>query len=382
MHSHSRRSFLAQTLGASFFGASVLEQAVLRAAQARAQSITEGAVLFDLEKVTEGVYAAVARPTAQINCNAAIFENADDLMIVDTHSSPSAVAALVGQVRREITQKPIRYIVNTHFHADHVLGNPAYRRIAPHAEIVSSTVTRKLIAELDPGQLKRFLDGMPKALEGYRARLAAAKTPEEKAYYEGMVSQTRAYMSEMRDYAPELPNLTFQDNLVLHDKAHDLHLAFRGRGHTAGDIVVFCPQKKAIASGDLAHGFLPYVGDGYPREWPGTLKSVAQFDFTQVIGGHGPVQHGRDRMGQMTAYIEELVAAVEAGKREGRSIEELQRTVTTATLKSLGRDGYGEFVSASLMRYTPGPPDRTLAEILASGVKENVASTYRALERT
>ncbi|MGA2327145.1 MAG: hypothetical protein ABSH05_12760 [Bryobacteraceae bacterium] len=84
----------------------------------------------------------------------------------------------------------------------------------------------------------------------------------------------------------------------------------------------------------------------------------------------------------MTAYIEELVAAVEAGKREGRSIEELQRTVTTATLKSLGRDGYGEFVSASLMRYTPGPPDRTLAEILASGVKENVASTYRALERT
>ncbi|MGA2327146.1 MAG: MBL fold metallo-hydrolase [Bryobacteraceae bacterium] len=229
MHSHSRRSFLAQTLGASFFGASVLEQAVLRAAQARAQSITEGAVLFDLEKVTEGVYAAVARPTAQINCNAAIFENADDLMIVDTHSSPSAVAALVGQVRREITQKPIRYIVNTHFHADHVLGNPAYRRIAPHAEIVSSTVTRKLIAELDPGQLKRFLDGMPKALEGYRARLAAAKTPEEKAYYEGMVSQTRAYMSEMRDYAPELPNLTFQDNLVLHDKAHDLHLAFRRR---------------------------------------------------------------------------------------------------------------------------------------------------------
>jgi glyoxylase-like metal-dependent hydrolase (beta-lactamase superfamily II) len=189
-------------------------------------------------------------------------------------------------------------------------------------------------------------------------------------------------MSEMGDYAVDLPNVTFQDNLVLHDKAHDLHLAFRGRGHTAGDIVVFCPQKKVIASGDLAHGFLPYVGDGYPREWPRTLKSVAEFDFTQIIGGHGAVQHGRDRMGQMTAYIEELVAAVEAGKREGRTIEELQRTLTPAALKSLQRDGYGEFVAATLVRYSSEFPHKSAAEVLASGVKENVASTYRALERT
>jgi glyoxylase-like metal-dependent hydrolase (beta-lactamase superfamily II) len=382
MHSHSRRSFLAQALGTSFLGASVLQQAVLRAAQARAQSTTERAVLFEIEKVAEGVYAAVALPASPLNCNAAIFENANDLMIVDTHSSASAVASLVSQIRRDITPKPIRWVVNTHFHGDHVLGNPAYKRIAPRADIVSSTVTRNLIAERDPDQVKSFRDAMPKALEDYRTKLAAAKTAEEKGYYERMVSQTSAFMSEMRDYALELPSMTFQDNLVLHDKAHELHLAFRGRGHTAGDIVVFCPQKKVIASGDLAHGFLPYIGDGYPREWPRTLKSVEEFDFAQVIGGHGAAQHGRDRMVQMHAYLEELAAAVETGKRDGRTVEELQRTITPASLKSLQRDGYGEFVSASIIRYGGGLPGRTPAEVLAAGVKDNVAATYRALENT
>ena len=65
------------------------------------------------------------------------------------------------------------------------------------------------------------------------------------------MAQSQAFMEEMRDVAVELPNVTFEDNLVIHGKAHDVHLAFRGRGHTAGDIVAFCPQKKVVASGDL-----------------------------------------------------------------------------------------------------------------------------------
>jgi len=83
-----------------------------------------------------------------------------------------------------------------------------------------------------------------------------------------MITQSREFLEEMRNATFELPNLTFDDHLVIHDKAHELHLAFRGRGHTSGDIVVFCPQKKVIATGDLLHSFFPVIGDGYPRDWP------------------------------------------------------------------------------------------------------------------
>jgi glyoxylase-like metal-dependent hydrolase (beta-lactamase superfamily II) len=210
--------------------------------------------------------------------------------------------------------------------------------------------------------------------------LESARTPEEKAHYERMIAEARDYAREMQNYAPELPNVTFQDDLVLHDKAHDLHLAFRGRGHTAGDIVVFCPQRKVMAAGDLLHCFFPYIEDGYPREWPRTLRSAGQFEFTRAIGGHGPVQNGHDRLNQMAAYIEELTAAVEQGKRQGRPLEELERTITPATLRSLQNGGYGAFISAAEAR-EKGLVNRVVAADALDAEIESLAATIVAKPR-
>src|SRR5437868_9349515 len=101
MSPSSRRGFLRKTLGICWTSAALLEQAILRGAQARAQAGSRALpALFDIEKVADGIYAAIAHPQALINCNACIFENAADILIVDTHSKPSAVAALVAQIRR------------------------------------------------------------------------------------------------------------------------------------------------------------------------------------------------------------------------------------------------------------------------------------------
>lgn len=381
MHAHSRRGFLARTLGAGWLGASLMEKAVLRAAQARAQAPAAASRLFDIDKVADGVYAAVARPAAQINCNAAIFENAKDVLIVDTHSKPSAAAALAAQIRKEITPKPVRYIVNTHFHWDHIQGAPAYRRIAPAAEIVSSTATRDLIAELSAARLKQSLEQAAKSLDDWREQLAKATSPEERAYYEKLAADTRAYISEMRGWTPELPSITFREDLILHDRAHELHLAFRGRGHTAGDVVVFCPQKRAVAAGDLLHGFFPFLADAYPREWPRTLRTVAEFDFESVIGGHGAVQRSRERLAQMAAYIEELTNAVAQRKAAGLTPDRIQAEVTPASLRSLA-GGYGEFVAGQSIRYYAQLQRSSPAEVLAGGVRGNVADIFKALERS
>lgn len=376
MHLHSRRDFFVR-LGAGWLGASLMERAVARAALARAQAPGAPAGMFEIQKVAEAVYAALARPSAVIQCNAAIFENASDLLVVDTHTMPSAAAALVAQLR-QFTPKPVRYIVNTHFHADHVLGNPAYRRLAPGAEIISSGATRRLIAEVDPGMLKGWVGSVPKQIEELERARATAKTAEERAAQDKAIAELRAFAKEMGGYELELPNVTFDQNLVIHDRAHELHLAFRGRGHTAGDIVVFCPQKKVIAAGDLLHGFLPYIGDGYPREWPRTLDAIGEFGFESVIGGHGEPQRSRERLPQMRAYIAELTEAVAGGKQQSRTVEQLQKEIKPATLKSLG-GRYGEYVAGQLGTY--GGAHGTPAEVLAEALKENVASAYRALER-
>jgi glyoxylase-like metal-dependent hydrolase (beta-lactamase superfamily II) len=355
---------------------------VLRAAGARAQAPSSPADLFDIQKVASGVYAALGKPTALINCNAAIFENANDLLIVDTHSKGSAVAALVAQIRKELSPKPVRYVVNTHFHWDHSQGSPAYRKIAPHADILSSTATRRLIAELGPARARESVEGAVRSIEDYQKQLAAAKTPREKQHWERMIADSRAYIAEMRDYTPELPNVTFDDHLVLHDKAHELHLLWKGRGHTAGDVMVFCPEKKVIASGDLLHCFLPFIADGYPREWPRTLRSAGELEFDHVIGGHGDVQQGHERLLQKADYIEELTAAVAAGKQRGRTVGQLQKEITPTALRTLSAGPYGEFVAAQMIRYDASFALETPAGVLAKGLEQNIAACWKALERT
>jgi glyoxylase-like metal-dependent hydrolase (beta-lactamase superfamily II) len=371
MHVHSRRNFLAAAAGAC----GLLEQSVLRAAQARAQSRTAPSTLFDIQRVAPGVYAAIARPAALINCNAAIFENASDLMVVDTHSKPSAVAALVAQIRREIGPKPVRYVVNTHFHWDHSQGTPAYKRLSPAAQVVASEATRRLLADNGAARLRESVEAARKSLDEMQAKAGTTKTSEEKDYWQRQVAEAKAYIAEMQNYAPELPNVTFDRDLTVRDKSHSLQLAWRGRGHTSGDVVVWCPEKRVIATGDLLHGFAPYIPDGYPREWPNTLIAMTEFQFDRVIGGHGAVQEGKRRFYDMGTYIQDLVAVVQEARRRGRSLEQVQSETTPGSLASL-RDGYGAFFAGQLMKFTPQAPGTTEAEVLGAAVKSNLAGVW------
>jgi cyclase len=379
-HGHSRRGFLTRTLGAAFTGATLLERAALVATRARAQSKAPLPKLFEIEKVANNVYAAVANGRALINCNAAIFERERDLLIVDAHSQPSAVYALVAQIRREVTEKPVRYVVATHLHGDHTQGLPAYRKIAPDANIIASETTRRLLVEVGPQRLKSAVDAIPASLDTLNRRLAAAKAEEERAYYREMIVQSRAFLEEMRTVPPELPDVTFGDQMTLHDKAQELYLSFRGRGHTAGDIIIHSPSRKALASGDLLHSFFPTIGDGYPRDWPVTLRSIQQLDFDKAIGGHGGVLQSPDRAEQLRAYFEELLEIVGRAKMGGVSLDVLQQSVTPASLKSLG-GGYGEYLASEVKKHDFRVYLSSQAEVLVRGVRDNLTSVYRNYER-
>jgi glyoxylase-like metal-dependent hydrolase (beta-lactamase superfamily II) len=346
----ARRGFLRTLLGACWTGASVLEQAVFRAAHARAQSAAERPSLFHIEKLADGVFLAAAKPAPQINSNAAIFENSNDVLIVDTHSKPSAVHALAAQIRREVTTKPVRYVVNSHFHWDHSFGNPAVRKAAPGARIIASETTRRLLIDNTMLRVRAYSREAERQIEAFRARLSAAKTDEERRFYKESISASEAFLKEMAAYPAELdlPSLTFDRDFILHDKAHDLHLAFRGRGHTAGDIVVYCPQKKVIATGDLVHGFFPTFADSYPEDWPRTLGAIGEFPYEKVAGGHGPALHGRERVTQNARMIEEMTARVVEARRKGVPAAEFLKLARPGGFAALQRDGLGEFLRANL----------------------------------
>jgi cyclase len=377
-HGHSRRDFFTRAFGGALAGASVFEEAFLRATWARAQSPGASTELFTIEKVADGVYAALARPQVMINCNAAIFVNSADVVVVDAHSKPSAAASLVAQIKKEVTAKPVRYLVNTHFHWDHTQGNSTYKAGGAKLDIIASDTTKQLMTQLARNRLKESLDSVAPMIDGLQARLAKAASPAERALRQDQIRQLEAYRTEMKNYSLELPTITFAKSYLIKDRAGDLHVEFHGRAHTAGDIVVFSPQKRVIAAGDTINGFLPNLADGYPKPWPATIDSFGQLPYDHLIAGHGPVHHDRTRIGQFRNYIEELTGLVEMGKKAGKPLAELQKALTVASVKTLQANGYRGYVQDNLDKFSVYLGQRTAIEDRLTG---NIEAIYNNLDR-
>src|SRR4051812_30493845 len=208
----SRRDFLRVLMGGALAGASVMEMAWHRAAWARAAGSAPDEKLFDLQKAADRVYFAKARPQAMINCNGAIFVRSKDVVVVDAHSKPSAAAALVAQIKREVTDKPVRYVVNTHFHWDHMQGDPAYAHTGSKVDFIASNPTKKLMSELSVARMKESLEQIPPQIEKMRKRAESSTSQAEKDFCAEQVRQLKSYQAEMKDFTLELPTMTFDDS--------------------------------------------------------------------------------------------------------------------------------------------------------------------------
>ncbi len=141
-------------------------------------------------------------------------------------------AALIAQIKKDVTAKPVRYLVNSHFHWDHTQGDAAYKASGAKVEIIASDTTKELMTHLSRNRLKESLDGVPKQIDDVQARLAKAASDADKARYTDLIRQLKAYQTEMKSYTLELPTITFARSHTIKDAEGDLHIGFHGRAHT------------------------------------------------------------------------------------------------------------------------------------------------------
>lgn len=168
----------------------------------------------------------------------------DGIVLVDAADTPAAALAVAGALRR-VTDKPVRKVVLTHYHADATLGAAAF----PQAEIITSTLTRGLIA--DRGRQNRELMAARRAAQG---------------------------LPPAGDLAPVAPGLTFGSSISLWEGEREVRIMHLGRGHTLGDVVVWVPDAGVMFTGDLTPADrIPDLADGYLRQWPVTLDRIAAF---------------------------------------------------------------------------------------------------------
>jgi cyclase len=288
-----------------------------------------GDARFDFKKVADGVWVAVAAPAYKVNCNTAIIENDDGVMVVDTHSKPSAARVIVERLR-QMTSKPVRYIVNTHFHWDHWHGNEVYPAVYPNAEIVTNQITREAMVKKGLKRIQDHVRTVPAEVARLRAEAAAAPTTAQREKLTADLRLAEAYLAEVKALKPALPTIAFEQTMKLYRRDREIHLLHLGRAHTEGDVFVYLPKEKVVITGDAMIGWTPYMGDGYPEDWAGTLDRLALLDFTHIIMGHGEVA-GRDWLGTFRGYVNDMVEAVRREIATGATLDEVKQRVT-ATL--------------------------------------------------
>ena len=284
--------------------------------------------LFDIKPIADGVYAAIAKPAYKVNCNAAIILLGDSVLVVDTHSKPSAARALIEQIKK-ITDKPVHYVVNTHFHWDHYQGNEAYPSSWPAGvEIISSEATRANIEQRGIPRVKHEIVTMPAEIEKLKADLAKTSDPKQKDEIQKNLQQAEAYLAELKSMQVTLPTMTFDRSLILHRKARTVEIFWLGNAHTNGDIWVYLPKEKVLVTGDALHGWTPFMGDSYPFEWIQTLDTAEKLDFDQVLGGHGDVMQGKQKFELWKQYFRDLLDETAKSYAAGASLEDAQKQVS------------------------------------------------------
>jgi glyoxylase-like metal-dependent hydrolase (beta-lactamase superfamily II) len=183
----------------------------------------------------------------------------------------------------------------------------------------------------------------------------------------------------MQSYPLELPDVTFDKTYLLKDRNHELRIEFHGRAHSAGDTIVYCPQTGALASGDAIISFGPNFQDGYPREWGGTIDSILTLRPRAIMPGHGGLQDGTSHAIMFRNLVEELTELVDAGKKAGKPVAELQQTITLASLRSLNTDGYLDWITKNLDQYAINYRDE---HPLAPRLRINIKQVYDNIDRT
>ena len=294
---------------------------------------------FEMVKLAEGVYVARRTEPAglTVNANSVFIINDEDVVVVDATLTPGTAKEELAALRR-LTDKPVRYVVNTHWHDDHVMGNVAYREAFPGVDFIAHERTREYLPTtglknrqmaMSPGGYPGFIAALKRRLEKNESVTGGPLDEEERAVIASDIKIGERYMAENPSAAVVLPTVTLRERLTLYRGARVIDILYLGRGHTSGDIVVHLPNEGIIIAGDLVIHPVPYVGNpqSHPGDWGETLEKMLALKHTMIVPGHGPVLRDDTYVQLMSRLFASLKQQVAAAAARGETIEQVRKSV-------------------------------------------------------
>ena len=305
----------------------------LIAAASRLSAELPPARAYTLTQVGDRVWAFVSPettgPIPSGNVLAVIGD--ESVLVVDSGRFPTLARRMVGDIRRK-TDRPVRWVVHTHWHLDHIVGDAELRKAFPHATFVATDFTRRKMVEKQVPYVRDIEKNDRGYIEYLEAIIAKGKrddgtpiSPETITYFKNQVADIRLEISEVPGATIVAPDVTFEKELTIHLGGRDARVLFLGKGNTAGDTVVWIPDARVVATGDLLVAPVPYGYGAHPGEWIETLNRLMALDAAAIVPGHGPVMRDwsyAKRIQELLSSVRSQVAeAVKAGATAEQAFE-------------------------------------------------------------
>jgi cyclase len=291
--------------------------------------VVSGAHRF--QKVADGVFYATSAGTMNTGSNVPIFLTDSEALVVDSSITPAAARALVKDMKA-VTNKPVRYVVDSHYHYDHAFGNQVFDK---DAQVIGHHNARVRM----PGSMEQYtyqnsVRPIPERVKSLKERIAKETDPQQKTTLERQVASSLAYLEQVKEIRITPPNLTFADGITITRGGREFQIKYLGRGHTDTDVVVFLPKERIVATGDLMESIISYMGDSYPEDWIPTLGRLKALDFDTVMPGHGVVFQGKAKITAFQQYLGDVINQVAALRKQGLSAEDAAARVDVTKYSS------------------------------------------------
>ena len=315
-----------------------------RGAPAQPQKQMAAAGDFNIEQLAEGVYAAIRKqpPLFSFDPNNVFIVNDDDVIVVDSNASLAATKELLAALRK-LTNKPVRYVVNTHWHDDHIAGNQVWREAFPHVEFIghASTLTdRPTVGETNRrGMLaggKAYAARLRELVAQNKSLAGAPITEEERVNYLADSAWIERALAEAPAVKMILPTLTIEDRLTLQRGARTIEIRHLGCGHTAADLVVHLPKEGILITGDLVVWPIPLVGStSYPAAYSATMEKLLALPANIIVPGHGPVLRDQEYLKLVARLLVSLKEQTIAAMARGETLEQARKSVNLTEFRRL-----------------------------------------------
>ncbi len=268
---------------------------------------------YQWEQLAPGVWAGVRDPfELPQEGNAVFVVMRAGVVVFDAGGSPAMGEAIVAQVRA-VTDLPVTHVVISHWHGDHMRGLQAIRAAFPQAAVLAHPHTRQWIEQTRDRWLKRRVSMVPNIRKALDAALAAGQDlagrpliPEEKAWLEQGLANTARLDEENRRTDYVVPEGAIEDELVLRAGRREIRFFHPGDAHTAGDLIMWLPRERIVATGDVVTTPVPLMPSPYTGSYVAVLERIRALGFAALVPGHGAVQ----RDGRAIDLLEALVRGV------------------------------------------------------------------------